>query len=225
MSFSLIQFIIKISNLVAIFITSITSNFNLSMNTYNEYKGINEVKKVVEYETIYKYTTKLPSNTSKVITEGIDGINYITADGEKPLIKKVDKVVLVGTGKYGEYTGALTEYGPDCVGCDKNGYTYCRTREGTWHSLVKDGIYYNDAEYGKVRILAAYTYAFPCGTIIEINNSDRKNVLGIVLDTGGGMIDAYRNGWTLIDIAYESQSKTEFGINKKTNFSVKRWGW
>ena len=134
-------------------------------------------------------------------------------------------MVLVGTGRYGEFTGALTEYGPDCVGCDPNGYTFCRTKEGNWHSLTKDGITYEDSEYGTVRILAAYTGVFPCGTIIEINNSDRKNVIGIVLDTGGGMITAYRNGWTLLDIAYESQSKTEFGINKKTSFSVKRWGW
>lgn len=225
MSFSLLQFLIKIANFIVVLFASLTSNLKIAVNTYEEEKGINEIKTVVEYKTVYKYSSKLPYNTSKVITEGVDGLKYISNGEEKTLVEKVDEVVLVGTGRYGEFTGALTEYGPDCVGCDPNGYTFCRTKKGNWHSLTKDGITYEDSEYGTVRILAAYTGVFPCGTIIEINNSDRKNVIGIVLDTGGGMITAYRNGWTLLDIAYESQSKTEFGINKKTSFSVKRWGW
>ena len=54
---------------------------------------------------------------------------------------------------------------------------------------------------------------------------EKDGLIGVVLDTGGGMIDAYRIGWTLIDLAYESESKIEVGINKKTSFSVKRWGW
>ena len=82
-----------------------------------------------------------------------------------------------------------------------------------------NNIYYNDKEYGKVRILAAYTGEFPCGTIIEVNNSEKDGLIGVVLDTGGGMIDAYRIGWTLIDLAYESESKIEVGINKNTSFS------
>ena len=52
--------------------------------------------------------------------------------------------------------------------------------------------------------------------IIEINNSEKDGLIGVVLDTGGGMIQAYKTGWTLLDLAYESESKIEIGINKKT---------
>lgn len=225
MSISLLHFLAKMFEFITVILVSLFSNLKSTIIKYEEVKGTNEPKTVIEYETIYKYNPKVPSNITKVITEGVDGITYTTNGKEKVLVEKVDKVVEVGTGKYGEYTGALTEYGPDCYGCSPEGYTYCATREGTWHSLINDGIYYDDKEYGKVRILAAYTGEFPCGTIIEVNNSEKDGLIGVVLDTGGGMIDAYRIGWTLIDLAYESESKIEMGINKKTSFSVKRWGW
>jgi len=225
MNISLLHFVANMFEFMAVMIVSLTSNFKSNILTYDNIKGNNEVKEVVKYDTIYKYNSKLPSNIEKVVVEGVDGITYNTNGDTKVLVEKVDEVIEVGTGKYGEYTGALTEYGPDCYGCDPNGYTYCATRNGTWHSLTKDGIYYEDSEYGKVRILAAYTGEFPCGTIIEINNSEKDGLIGVVLDTGGGMINAYRTGWTLIDLAYESQSSVEMPINKKTSFSVKRWGW
>lgn len=225
MNISLLNFIVKMFEFLALIVVSLFSNFKSTIVEYTNVIGTNEVKDVVEYETIYKYNSKLPSNIERVVVEGVDGITYESNGETKVLVEKVDKVIEKGTGKYGEYTGALTEYGPDCYGCDPNGYTYCATKNGTWHSLTKDGIYYEDYEYGKVRILAAYTGEFPCGTIIEINNSEKDGLIGVVLDTGGGMINAYRTGWTLIDLAYESQSSVEMPINKKTSFSVKRWGW
>lgn len=225
MNIALISFVLNIFDFIVVAIVSLFANFSTSIIKYNNVIGDNEVKEVVEYETIYKYNKKLPSNTQKVIVEGVNGITYDSNGETKVLVEKVDEVIEIGTGKNGEYTGALTEYGPDCYGCDPNGYTYCATKNGTWHSLTKDGIYYEDYEYGKVRILAAYLGEFPCGTIIEINNSEKDGLIGVVLDTGGGMINAYKTGWTLIDLAYESQSSVEMPINKKTSFSVKRWGW
>ena len=75
------------------------------------------------------------------------------------------------------------------------------------------------------RILAADHRQFPCGTIIEIHNSDLKVETGIVLDTGYGMKKAYNEGWLLVDLAVTTEKDITFGMNDKTKFYVKRWGW
>lgn len=177
---------------------------------------------IIEYETIIQYDKKAPLNSITTLVEGKNGI--ITSKGEV-VQEKVDKVIQVGTGKEGTFSGYLTEYGPDCHTCDGRGITYCITKEGNWHSIVSDGIYYNDYQYGEVRILAADHRQFPCGTIIEIHNSDLKVETGIVLDTGYGMKKAYNEGWLLVDLAVTTEKDITFGMNDKTKFYVKRWGW
>ena len=87
MSFSLLQFLIKIANFIVVLFASLTSNLKIAVNTYEEEKGINEIKTVVEYKTVYKYSSKLPYNTSKVITEGVDGLEYISNGEEKTLVE------------------------------------------------------------------------------------------------------------------------------------------
>ena len=59
------------------------------------------------------------------------------------------------------FVGNLTGYGPDCYGC-----TSGKTSSG--HNL-RESIYYEDAEYGTVRILAADSY-FPFYSIIKVSN-------------------------------------------------------
>ena len=189
------------------------------MNNKNSYIKT----EVINYETEYIYDASLPSTHEKVITEGKDGILSLT-DG-KIIEEAVSKVIEIGTGKKGIYEGMLTGYGPDCKGCSELGYVYCATKEKTYHSLVNDGIYYNDHEYGEVRILAADHREFPCGTIIEITNSDREKEIGVVLDTGSGMRNAYSQGWILIDLAFEKEALALSTTNKNTHFEVKRWGW
>ena len=121
MSISLLHFLAKMFEFITVILVSLFSNLKSTIIKYEEVKGTNEPKTVIEYETIYKYNPKVPSNITKVITEGVDGITYTTNGKEKVLVEKVDKVVEVGTGKYGEYTGALTEYGPDCYGGSPEG--------------------------------------------------------------------------------------------------------
>ena len=91
-------------------------------------------------------------------------------------------------------------------------YNIARSQKG------KKSIYYDLIE-------DSYTYFSKALKCHLKNNSDKDSLIGVVLDTGGGMINAYKTGWILIDLAYESESKIEVGINKKTSFSVKRWGW
>lgn len=179
---------------------------------------------VIPHETEYIYNESLPSTYKEVVTQGDDGVVYDT--GNKEIIEEsITEVIEIGTGKEGIYTGMLTGYGPDCKGCSGLGKVYCPTKDKKTHSLITDGIYYNDEEYGDVRILSADHREFPCGTIIEITNNDFEKEIGIVLDTGSGMIKAFDEGWILIDLAFEKEAIVSSVTNKKTTFVVKRWGF
>lgn len=233
MNIYLVQLLSKIFSILFISIANFfnivdISKESITVNNIDSSKGSTVVNTIVEYDTILKYSSKLPINNQRVITEGVNGLIYQDSDGNtiRTIKEKVDEVIEVGTGKYGEYNGVLTLYGADCDTCDGVGYVYCPIGNNKYHNLITDGIYYEDSEYGKIRILAAAHAEFPCGTIIEINNSDMTNVIGIVLDTGSGMRKAYSEGWVLIDLAHTTESDLPtFGTNRNTNFSVRRWGW
>ena len=94
------------------------------------------------------------------------------------------------------------------------------------HSLINDGIYYEDEEYGSIRILSAAS-AFPCGTIIEVDNGNGEPFYGVVLDRGGSMNSAWKNGTVWIDLAYASSADAKVGGITGTNikFDVQRWGF
>ena len=97
------------------------------------------------------------------------------------------------------------------------------------HSLIYDGIYYQDEEYGNVRILAAAKTVFPCGTIIEINNGINPPFLGVVLDSGSSMQKAWNSSRTVwIDLAYATQNDARNTTTPGGNgiqFTVKRYGF
>ena len=114
-----------------------------------------------------------------------------------------------------EFTGTLTGYGPDCVGC--SGIVACYPNP----DVRNNNIYYNDKEYGKIRILAA-DRAIPCGSIIKISNYKfiGDDFYGIVLDRGGAII-----GLTM-DLLYPSEDDTVIiGRQYKINFKIERWGY
>lgn len=187
------------------------------------------VNEVDPFEITYVYNEKLPSTADPVILEeGVNGLDF-TYDGLNytHLSDKKNQVVEVGTGKEGEYKGTLTGYGPDCPGCSVVGNVSCLTKNRTRHSLIYDGIYYNDDIYGNVRILAADNTLFPCGTVIKVDNGILNEFYGIVLDTGSTMRNAWKQGNVWIDLAFSSQkvALTAGATSKNTKFSVQRWGW
>lgn len=123
--------------------------------------------------------------------------------------------------KYGKdykivFNGTLTGYGPDCPGC--LGVVYCRPNP----NVLNGKIYYNDSEYGKLRILAA-DYSIPCGSIIKISNFkfvSNHELYGIVLDRGSAIV-----GLTM-DLLYPSEKDTEIvGRQHNIKFEIERWGW
>ena len=190
---------------------------------------IKEEKKEVsiDYETIYVYNKKLPSNISKTIKEGENGVAVINNNETDVIVEMQPEIIEQGIGEQGIYYGYLTGYGGDCEGC--TGIYYCKTREGKWLNIFRDGVYYNDQEFGSVRILAAATVQFPCGTIMTVEDSVHEKFTGIVLDTGSAMRSAYRRGKVHIDVAHPLE--TSAGIGAYTDFSgnvkfeVQRWGW
>jgi 3D (Asp-Asp-Asp) domain-containing protein len=111
------------------------------------------------------------------------------------------------------FSGELTGYGPDCNGCSG------KTASG--YDVRGGNIYYYDALYGKVRIIAA-DKKYPLGTIIRISapNVGIHSVSAIVLDRGG----AIRNN--KIDLLFEHEGATNgLGRQKNVKFEILRYGW
>ena len=221
---------------VSLGILSIMSLFGFTLeeetteiSNSNINKNVNISSTVIEHETIETFDSSIPSNITKVITEGKDGVIYYNDDGTIVLEEVVDEEVIIGTGKNGEYTGVMTGYGPDCSTCSGRGSVSCKTEDKKNFNLINDGVYYNDDEYGEVRVLAAALSEFPCGTIVEVKSSNLGDFTGIVMDTGYTMREQLKNGVYHFDVAYETEKNEE--IKKATNmsgeviYSVQRWGW
>lgn len=232
-----IYFLRSVGKLFSLLLVSITSLFNanaygansVNIENVNGTKNLNVYNKVVEYETIINYNDKRPSNITKVLAEGINGLVYVDSKtNEETVVKEVvNRVVEVGTGEVGEYTGRLTSYGADCPGCSAVGNVACFTRERKNHSLTYNGIYYNDQEYGEVRILAAALSKFPCGTIILVENTNVEPFYGVVLDTGYTMRQEWKEGRVWLDLAWATQADARVGgmSHRETTYTVQRWGW
>ncbi len=199
---------------------------NITVDNTNVDKNINVISNVIPYETIKTYDSSIPNNITKVITKGKNGIIY---NDNVILEEVVNEEVIIGTGKNGEYQGVMTGYGPDCSTCSGRGFVACKTEDKENFNLIDDGIYYNDDEFGEVRVLAAALSEFPCGTIIEVKNSKLGDFTGIVMDTGYTMREQLKKGVYHFDVAYKTEK--DENVRKTTDmsgeviYSVQRWGW
>lgn len=110
--------------------------------------------------------------------------------------------------------GALSAYGPDCAGC--SGYL------ASGRYVLDGNIYYDDSQYGTVRIVAGdkkYSY----GTIVRIKSNKIGNeILAIVLDRGGiGLSKKF-----MFDLLFKSESEAwEFGSFSDVEFEILRYGY
>jgi len=224
--FSLVLSIVAIISIITLTI------INKGVTLYNTTGDMTAtiINEVEPYGIDYVYIENKPSTAEPlVISKGVNGLDY-TYDGLNyvHLSDVKNEVVQVGSGKPGNYSGKLTGYGPDCAGCSLVGNVSCRTREGKNHSLIYDGLYYSDIEYGSARILAADHLEFPCGTIVKVDNGVLEEFVGIVLDTGSAMRGAWRNeGVVWMDLAFTTQKEALTGgaTSYNTQFKVQRWGW
>lgn len=103
----------------------------------------------------------------------INDLKYFNEIKAKEEAKGLEKEEIIN-----EFYGTITAYSPYCEGCigiTASGYD------------VRNTIYYNDNEYGKIRIIAA-DFSIPFGTIIKISNLNNTNsIITIVLDRGGAI--------------------------------------
>ena len=219
--------------LITILIAGIIISGNLISEKKIEVISLNQTKKQVasvkslKYETVKTYNSSLPKG--KVVTkeEGQNGLAYVNEKEETIEIieSPVNAQIEIGTGEEADYVGKMTGYGADCAGC--SGILSCKTKEGNYHNLYTDGMYYNDEEYGSVRILAAALDKFPCGTLIKVENENLGTFNAIVLDTGGAMRNAWSNGIVLMDLAFKSEQDPAIHLatSSNTKYSVQRWGY
>ena len=230
----LLDFISKIASFLLV---SISSLFNVGIYTEtvmeidnaNQDMDIGITNYIEEHDTKYIYNPKMPYNEFNILTEGDDKITYsvMGIDEIKILQESVTEVIEKGTGAYGIFTGRMTGYSAECAGCSKEGYVACLTEDKQKFSITKDGLYYEDDEYGSVRVIAAAKQKFPCGTIVEIIKDGYDPYYTVVLDRGSAMNKAWDMGLTLIDLSFNNDEEALASdlTGRNLTFKVKRWGW
>lgn len=142
--------------------------------------------------------------------------NYIFVDKEINIFKEVEKqekeeksIEVLAT-----YKGNITAYGPDCTGC--SGITASGYK-------VRNTIYYNDKEYGKIRIVAA-DKSLPFGTIVRISDLKifKEPIIAIVLDRGSAI---GFNKRVYFDLLYKNEKSTNSFGKRKATFEILRRGY
>lgn len=213
-------------------ITGILTSGNLISEKKFEVKNLNQTKnsiaftKVIKYDTVETYNNKIPTGVTITRKKGHTGLAYVDENNNETIIESPKNAEIeIGTGDEANYVGKMTGYGADCIGC--TGTLACKTKNGSYHNLIKDGTTYNDEEYGNVKIIAAALEKFPCGTIIKVENPNLGTFNAIVLDTGGAMKSAWNNGIIHIDLAYLTETDPALHLSTSSNvkYSVQRWGF
>ena len=189
------------------------------------------------YETS---SIEINNNIKPLVSEKI-GVNDITVVQEKELFKtnadasslnikkkqlNLDSItnsliptINVAEAKYTDIletrVGKLTAYGPDCPGCSG--------RVGWGQNVTGGNIYYNDATYGQLRIVAG-DRKYPYGTIVRIKNSRAgHDIMAIVLDRGGSVGIGKA---TMFDLLFTSGSEaSSFGTSNNCTFEILRYGF
>lgn len=194
-------------------VCTIYIQFSNEVIEYNNYFEISNVVKYVDSDVIDEALVE-----EDIQVEGITPTEEVVEDNVQPVVSetiesvvpKVEEVVEVVQQQNEVITGKMSGYGPDCVGC--SGYL------ANGHYVGDGNIYYNDSEYGQVRIVAGdKKYKF--GTIVRINDS----MLAIVLDRGGAIGIGKK---FMFDLLYASEAEANSnGVSYNTKFEILRNGF
>lgn len=130
-------------------------------------------------------------------------------------VNNMEEVSIYGPVTPISFTGQMTAYKANCVGC--TGKVSCPPRQDARNG----NIYFQDVTYGTVRILAADS-RIPCGTIVQITNVSfsADPILGIVLDRGSAI-----KGNIIDFLVSEVDSTDIIGRQKDVHYEIIRWGW
>lgn len=165
--------------------------------------------------------TNMVSNINGV--KSIEAIHIVTeykkSTEEAPVsvmkVNTMEEAAQYGPTNPVSFVGEMTAYKSNCVGC--TGRVSCPPRQD-----VRNGnIYYNDAVYGSIRIMAADP-KIPCGTIVKITNLtfSQEPIIGIVLDRGGLI-----KGNIMDFLIGENEDMNIVGRQRNVSYEVLRWGW
>lgn len=180
---------------------------------YNNYFSIDNTVKYIDSDIIEEIVqevsvvdeVKQESSNVSVEKEVLKETNEVIVNAP---VEVVEEVVNVPANEI--LTGKMSGYGPDCIGC--SGYL----ANGTY--VGNGNIYYDDSEYGRVRIVAG-DKKFKFGTIVRINDS----MLAIVLDRGGSIGIEKK---FMFDLLYESEAEANRnGVSYNTKFEILRNGF
>lgn len=135
--------------------------------------------------------------------------------GNTTVIINPSEKVFVGS----KLSGSMSAYGRDCCSADPNkqGFT------ASGYNIKISGMYYPDATYGRVRILAS-DKNFPLYSIIKVNDPIDGEYKAIILDRGDKNIGIDRK--FMFDLVVESQewARLYYGVHKNINFEILRIG-
>lgn len=179
---------------------------------YNNYFTIDNVVKYVDSDVIDETFVEEILVEEVVSTEEViqENVQPVVSEAIETVVPKVEEVVEVIQPQNEILTGKMSGYGPDCIGC--SGYL------ANGHYVGDGNIYYNDSEYGQVRIVAGdKKYKF--GTIVRINDT----MLAIVLDRGGSIGIGKK---FMFDLLYASEAEANSnGVSYNTKFEILRNGF
>ena len=198
------------------------NNFNkMADKTLFLFKSLDETKKEEEDSNVIVELTSVDEKEelSEKVKEEDTNLEVNKEEVKEETIEKEESNVIPLTPDFIDrvaietFTGNLTGYGPDCVGCGG--------KTSTGYDLTQN-IYYEDAEFGIVRIVAADKY-FPFYSIIRISGvPGMDSFLAIVLDRGGNV--GFDKG-TLFDLAFSTEKDPNIlGLTRNVKFEVLRSG-
>ena len=141
----------------------------------------------IENDT-FKNKKTLNDNLNKTVPtkELVNSFKELDKKNIKPIMYNTFEDAVYNSQFYPtSFVGKLVHYGPDCPEC--GGHLGCNGQDAR-----NGNIYYDDEEYGTLRIVAMSS-TIPCGSIIRINVDayDPEGMFAIVLDRGvsGNMVD------------------------------------
>lgn len=198
------------------------NNFNkMADKTLFLFKSLDETKKEEEDSNVIVELTSVDEKEelSENVKDEDNNLEVNKEEVKEETIEKEENNVIPLTPDFIDrvaietFTGNLTGYGPDCVGCGG--------KTSTGYDLTQN-IYYEDAEFGIVRIVAADKY-FPFYSIIRISGvPGMDSFLAIVLDRGGNV--GFDKG-TLFDLAFSTEKDPNIlGLTRNVKFEVLRSG-
>lgn len=131
------------------------------------------------------------------------------------------------------YTGILTGYGPDCVGCGNYKTNKVSTSSGYHIADIVDGVIqpaftttYMDDDYGEVRIVAGDS-TLPYYSIVRISIPEQDPIMAIVLDRGSTVgfenCRSDKGCLTNFDLLFATESEA-IGKTYNVTFDILRMG-